>query len=178
MRKKKTDGRALKIAVVVMLGVIVVGAYMLISGGNGNGSEGGNGDTGEAITSIDLRLQGFEAGSLGENCHYRAEGLGTTTPKLRIDPAEGEEILIFNYDENAEYAYDGSSWIKFPLTQTGSYASLGEKIQEWAQEGEGTYEVTYNQWSMKITINAVNPQLTDDLFKPPENADVKETETS
>ncbi len=140
-----------------------------------NGGE--DGSNGETITSINLQLKGFEAGSLGANVRYRAKELGTNTPKVRIDVMESEDILIFNYDENAEYAYYGSSWNKFPLTQTNSYAGLSEKIQEWAQKGKGTHEVTFNEFSVEIIIDNVNPSLDDNLFTPPENADVEEHET-
>lgn len=42
----------------------------------------------------------------------------------------------------------------------------------------GTYEETYSEWTVKVTINGVNPNLQDDLFSPHENATVEEFDTT
>ncbi len=166
------------ILTVLVIGAVLIGFYLLISGGNGGtndngrGNEGGNGET---ITSIDFRMQGFEGGKLGGDARIRAAGIGTDFLKVRIDKVRAEDILIFNYEENAEYAYTGTSWIKLPISQANPYSGI--PFEQWAQEGPGTYEYEYQNFSIKVTVNEVNPSLQDNLFSPPENAKVREVET-
>lgn len=176
VRGNSAEKSRLWIFVIFLIIAGIAGGYILLSGGNGGTDDGGNGEGGNGggtITSIDFRLQGFEAGMLGGDIQYRAEGIGTQTPNLRIDQSNGEEALLFNGAENTYYAYTGDYYIKIPYSQAAPYSGLGEWIREYAREGEGTYEVTYNEFKVKVTINAVNPDLEDSLFSPPENADIE-----
>ncbi|KXB04409.1 hypothetical protein AKJ49_02130 [candidate division MSBL1 archaeon SCGC-AAA382A03] len=177
--KHDRDRNSIRIVVTVLIiGAVLIGLYLLISEGNGetNGDGGGNGGgNGETITGIDFRLQGFEGGSLGGDARIRAVGIGTDSLKIRIDKVGAEDILILNYEENAEYAYTGTSWLKLPITQSSPYSGI--PFEQWAQEGPGTYEYDYQNFSIKVTINEVNPSLQDNLFSAPENAKVKEVET-
>lgn len=153
--------------------VAIVGGYLALSGNgesDGNGSNGGNGGHG-TITSLDFYMKGYEEGDLGGESHIRTKDIGTGSLKLRIDQVDGEEILIFDYEKNVEYAYTGSSWIKISDTQANPYSGI--PFEEWAQEGPGTYEFSYEGSKVEVEINSVNPSLEDNLFAPPENADVE-----
>ncbi len=175
-RKKKF---VFGILAVLIIGMLIVGGYVLFSDGNGggNGEDGQNGGEGsESINSIDFYMQGFQKGEISGNLRYRVEDIGTETPKIRIDKVGAEEILIFNYDENAEYAYTGTSWMKFSISQNDPYSGI--PFEEWAQEGPGDYEFTYQDFRVEVTIERVNPSLQDNIFTPPENATVKEFDTA
>lgn len=153
---------------VLIIGGLVVGGYILLSRGNGGNS--GN------ITSIDFNMKGFEGGNLGGNTRYRAKNIGSDSLKVRVDKVGGEDILIFDYGKNVEYAYTGTSWMKFQISKDSSYTEV--PFEKWAQKGPGTYEFDYQNFSVEVTINDVNPSLKDNLFSPPENATIIEPDTS
>ncbi len=130
MRNNRVKKLGLGLLVIVVI-LATVGGYLLLSGGTAGNSR----ENGEIITSIDFRLQGFEAGNLGGDIRYRGKGINTDSPKLRIDTIGAEDVLIFNYDENIEYTYTGSSWIKFLSLKLAHTRDLGNGSQKYLKKG-------------------------------------------
>ncbi|OKY78751.1 MAG: hypothetical protein BTN85_1250 [Candidatus Methanohalarchaeum thermophilum] len=155
----------------VILVIVVVGVFFILPGDNGEPD--GNNGIGE-ISSVDLEMRGFEGGMLGGELRCRVKDAGTDEIKIRFDKIGAEDVLIFNNEENAEYAYDGDSWMKIPLDQNTSYYKM--PFEEWAKKGPGTYTFSYQEFSLEVTIKEVNPDLSDTLFKPPKNASIHELE--
>ncbi len=162
--KQESGPPTIKILTVGLLIAALIGGYLLLSGG-GNGRN--------EITSAKINIKGFENGKLGGDISYWIKEINTETPKVRIESSDGTGIWIYPGDENAYYAYmGGDSWAEIPLSQGEVYMDIAEKAQEWVKKGEGSYDYSYANWSVTITLKDVNPTLPDNLFSPPENADI------
>lgn len=172
------DKRKALIAVFAVIVIIVASVYLFISdsgGGNGNGK----GDE-ISIHSADVTMEGYLQGQFEGGIRVRARELNRENPDVRMKIKEVGDVVILNNEGPSYYIYqsDSDTWVKAPENiATEAFYSLdilAANIQEWASEGgEGTHEFDYQGTTVNITINEINPDLSDELFQPPEDANVE-----
>ncbi|MFP4117057.1 MAG: hypothetical protein ACLFQ8_02875 [Candidatus Aenigmatarchaeota archaeon] len=140
-------------------------------------------DSGPSVSSIDAEWIGYEGGEFDGGVRIRARNMDTENYDWRVESADENEdyVVIYNNDEDALYITQAGdeTWTK----ATGSLAEdfgkdsmedMATSSEKWAEDlGEGTHDVNYGASSMEIEID-VNPSLEDDLFVPPEGAEVEE----
>lgn len=180
-----------KFSVLIVIGLLF--SVVAVSGctGNGNSTDGAptngeetnDGGLSESdISSIDVTLSGFTGGQLSESVRIRARNFDAETPDMRIEGLEGDEgAVIYNNQKELGYVYEPSKemWTEFSGTlaedAAQGYADAALNAREWAVEhGVGNEAtVSYGQDTVEVTVNSVNSGLSDDVFTPPEGADVE-----
>ncbi len=159
----------------VIIGVLVLlGIYLSSLGGGGT-----------SISSVDVELSSWSKGSVQGDVRILAKDLDKgMAPDVRIEPLEPEgegNLLILNNDEPSYYMYTAStdSWVVMGESASESAASsfegLKSNLKNWASEyGVGEHSVTFQGKTITIEINEINPDLSENLFSPPEGAEVEE----
>ena len=166
--------RKIKIVLVGLVGLLVILGLVMFAGNDGPAR----------ISSVEAEILTFEGGQFSAGTTIQARELNRDgNPDLRMEmklPDEEGAIHIWNNDESAYYLHTPSSdsWLKISEDNLGEdslkFSGLADNLQNWAKEyGEGSHKVEYQGHSMEIRINEVNPDLSDELFKPPEDAEIQ-----
>ncbi|MFP4115934.1 MAG: hypothetical protein ACLFTQ_01905 [Candidatus Aenigmatarchaeota archaeon] len=177
--------------------VLVIFAVAIVAGCTGNGAPDGNGeetnggevnggeDVPTEISSIDAEWIGYEGEEFDGGVRIRARNMDTEDYDWRIESADPDEdyVVIYNSDESAMYITQAGdeTWTKATgsIVETMGKDSMEDMVttsEGWAENfGEGTHDVNYGEESMEVEVD-LNPSLGDDLFVPPEDAEVEEPE--
>ncbi|GEM_PF-3850126 len=175
---------ALLLAVTVVAGCTGNGVPDEDTGVPGNGEEEEReDDVTTEVSSIDAEWIGYEGGEFEGGVRVRARNMDTEDYDWRVESADPDEhhIVIWNSDENAVYITQPGEedWTKAIGTlaeQFGKEAFKGmvTTSESWAKNfGEGMHDVHHGDESLEIEVD-LNPTLGDDLFVPPEDAEVEE----
>lgn len=148
------------------IALVIIGGYLLLS------------DRGNAISSVDITISTLDNQSL-KDVRVKARELGDGNPDVRMVSKVDGRVQIFNNDGPSYYLYKPSSdkWIKASedrVAQAFDFAKgFVTSMKDWISgKKEGTYTIEYQEVTLKITINEINPSLPNELFLPPENANV------
>ena len=145
--------------------------------GSGNGDESNT-----QATSLDVTLKGYESGQITGGLRIRARELDQENPDLRVDEEGGDQVVIYNNDEGVGYIYqpEDDVWMEVSGTMADQmvdpFIVSANQIQETvADYGVGdTASLSYGDESAQWTKNAENPTFSDDIFRPPEGANIQE----
>ncbi|MFP4045436.1 MAG: hypothetical protein ACLFS3_00010 [Candidatus Aenigmatarchaeota archaeon] len=148
---------------------------------NGAPENGGEENTSPEISSVDATWVGYEGGEFDKGMRIRARNMDTEDHDWRIESTGEDYVVIYNSDETAMYITQAGEekWTKITgsLVEQAGKDSMEDMIrttESWAENyGEGTHDVNYGEESMEAEME-LNPSLDDDLFLPPEDAEVEE----
>lgn len=190
----KNSNKSFLVALFIVLAVVTISGC---SGGgpdvdttdttdttDGGSTDGGTdeGATETEITSVDVSISKYTVGDLEGGVRIRAKNLDAETPDFRMDELGGERVVTYDHDEKMGYFYDpdNDQWTQYSGTIAEqiaqAYGNAAKSAHDWAVEyGAGeTATISVGDETGEITINEVNPSISDDLLTPPEGANVEE----
>ena len=170
-------------ALVITAGCI--GGDQAANGNEDTDTDSGNGEPNTQVTSLDVSITGYQAGQIEGGIRIRARELDQENPDLRVDEINGNQVIIYNNAEGVGYVYDSDSekWMQVSGTMADqfvdSFIESAKHIQDVvADYGVGdTASLSYGNQAATWTKNAENPSFSDDLFRPPQGAEVEQTRT-
>jgi len=177
--------KSLTVSVFILL--FAVAAVAGCTGGGptegGEETETGGEDVSTEISSVDAVWTGYEGGEFDKGVRIRARNMDTEDYDWRVESLDENEdhVVIYNNDENALYITQPGEekWTKatgsiIEMIGKDAFEDMVTTSENWAESfGEGTHDVNYGEQSLEVELD-LNPSLGDDLFVPPEDAEVEE----
>lgn len=131
----------------------------------------------KTLSSVDLTLSTYFSERFSGGVRIRARNIESSEyPDLRYDFENNPNAIIFTDEGNSYYFHDTTSdmWLSF---ENFDYPKnlANNNLKRWVKDvgGERTNTISWKDKKLEITVNKVNPTLKDNLFEPPENANIR-----
>ena len=153
------------IAIVIIIVVVAIGAYIMLSGGEG-------GVVGSA-SSIDFKID--ITNSVTSMSRYRARNIGADNMDLRADvTAPGITVsTILSVSQREGWIKTDNVWMSFSdldrdfdMQWFSYYLVLIDYMGRLSDWTGGGHEYSYNGYTYRIYDIQVNPSLLDSVFEP------------